>query len=361
MKILVMNWRDIKNPAHGGAEIVTHEHMKRWVKAGHECYLIASAFPSCKKIEEIEGYTIYRGGNRFTVYWNAYKIYKKYFKGKVDFVIDEINTIPFFTPFYVKEKKMTLIHQLCREIWFYETIFPFSLIGYLAEPLYLRLYKKYSSMVVSESTKNDLIIYGFKNISIIPEGINFKPLEKVPKKEKNTLIYVGRLKKSKRVHHIIEALKSVKEKIPSVKLWIVGNGDLPYKKYLEKLIKKNNLENNVKFLGYLGFIERNKLMGKAEAIIVTSVKEGWGLIVPEANAFGTPAIVYDVDGLMDAVRHNETGLIAKKNNPESLAEVIVDFLKNPKLKSKLSKNALEYSREFSWDKSAEESLMVIER
>ena len=51
MKILVMNWRDIKNPAYGGAEIVTHEHMKRWAKAGHECYLIASAFDGCKKIE----------------------------------------------------------------------------------------------------------------------------------------------------------------------------------------------------------------------------------------------------------------------------------------------------------------------
>ena len=58
MKILVMNWRDIKNPAHGGAEIVTHEHMKRWANAGHECILIASAFYGCKKIEEIEGYKI---------------------------------------------------------------------------------------------------------------------------------------------------------------------------------------------------------------------------------------------------------------------------------------------------------------
>lgn len=56
MKILVMNWRDIKNPLHGGAEIFTHEHMKRWAKAGHECYLIASAFPNCKKVEEINGY-----------------------------------------------------------------------------------------------------------------------------------------------------------------------------------------------------------------------------------------------------------------------------------------------------------------
>jgi glycosyltransferase involved in cell wall biosynthesis len=354
----MFNWRDIKNPAHGGAEIVTHEHMKRWVKAGHECYLITSAFPNCKNIEEIDGYKVYRAGNRLSVYWNAYKLYKKHFEGKIDLVIDQINTIPFFTPLYVKEKKMTLIHQLCREIWFYETKFPFSLIGYLAEPLYLRLYKKYPSMVVSESTKKDLIKYGFKNISIIPEGINFEPLDKIPKKERNTIIYVGRLKKSKRVHHIIEALKSVKEKIPLIKLWVVGNGDLHYKKYLEKLIKNNNLENNVKFFGYLDFVERNKLMGKAEAILVTSVKEGYGLIVPEANALGTPAIVYDVDGLRDAVKHEKTGIVVSPNT-NHLSKTIVNYLQNKELRNKLSKNALSYSKEFNWDKSARESLKVI--
>lgn len=359
MRILVMNWRDIRNPAHGGAEVFTHEHMKRWAKAGHECYLITSAFPGCKYIEKIDGCTIYRSGNKFTVYWNAYKLYKKYFKGKIDLVIDEINTIPFFTPFYVKEKKMSLIHQLCREIWFYETVFPFSLVGYLAEPLYLQLYKKYPSMVVSPSTKKDVEKYGFRDISIIPEGIDFKPLSKIPKKEKNTMIYVGRLKKSKRVHHIIKALKLVKVKIPDIKLWIVGNGDPHYKEYLYKILEKYQLSNNVRFFGYINFDERNNLMSKAETIVVTSVKEGWGLIVLEANSMGTPAIVYNVDGVKDAVKNKETGLIVADSNPKYLAEIAIEFLHNTNLKSKLSQNALEYSRKFSWDKSAKESLKVL--
>lgn len=359
MKILVMNWRDIKNPSHGGAEVFTHEHLKRWVRAGHNCFLITSAFPGCTEREEIDGYTVYRSGTKFSVYWHAYKLYKKYFKQRVDLVIDEINTIPFFTPLYVKERKMTLIHQLCREIWFYEAPFPCSLIGYLLEPLYLQLYRNYPSMVLSESTKHDVQRMGFTYVRVLSEGINFKPVDTVPKKEKNVLVYVGRLKKSKRVHHIIKALMFIKEKIPSVQLWIVGDGDESYKHTLHNLIKRYNLTNQVTFFGYVTPTERNKLMSKAEAILVTSVKEGYGLIVPEANACGTPAIVYDVDGLRDAVHDNTTGLIVLQNNPSFLSETIIRFLSDKKLRSQLSYNALASSKTFTWDKSAQQSLKAI--
>ena len=101
-------------------------------------------------------------------------------------------------------------------------------------------------------------------------------------------------------------------------------------------------------------------MSKAEVILVTSVKEGWGLIVPEANALGTPAIAYDVDGLRDSVKHEKTGIIV---NPDAnhLSKAIINYLQNNELKMKLSKNALDYSKRFGWDKSAKESLGVVGR
>ena len=171
--------------------------------------------------------------------------------------------------------------------------------------------------------------------------------------------YVGRLKKSKRVHHILRALALVTKKIPDAKLYVVGEGDEKYKNYLKKLVKRNNLKNNVKFTGYIDFIERNKLMSRAEAIIVASVKEGWGLIATEANALGTAAIVYDVDGLRDSVRNNVTGLVVEPD-PDHLSEAIVGYLQDNELKRRLSKNALEDSRRFDWDKSAMESLRSLQ-
>jgi len=102
MHILILNWRDIKNPWAGGAEVVTHEHAKRWVKAGLKVTQFSSMFKGAKKEENVDGVNIIRGGGPYTVYYSAYKHYNSYFKGKFDLVIDEVNTIPFSRHFMLK-------------------------------------------------------------------------------------------------------------------------------------------------------------------------------------------------------------------------------------------------------------------
>ena len=130
-------------------------------KAGHEVIFLAGGFRGAAEEEGINGYKVIRVGGRWTVYWEARKYYKKHLAGWPDLVIDEINTIPFFAKFYAKEKNVLFIHQLCREIWFYQMFFPFNIIGYLLEPLYLRLLSDREVITVSESTKDDLLGYGF--------------------------------------------------------------------------------------------------------------------------------------------------------------------------------------------------------
>ncbi|MBU3966070.1 MAG: hypothetical protein KKG76_01655 [Euryarchaeota archaeon] len=75
MNILIYNWRDIKNPAAGGAEVVTHEIAKRLVLKGHKISLFTAAFPGCKKNEMIDGVDIIRSGGRYTVYLKAPQYY----------------------------------------------------------------------------------------------------------------------------------------------------------------------------------------------------------------------------------------------------------------------------------------------
>ena len=181
---------DILNPSFGGAEVVTHEIAKRFVQEGNAVTLFTSKFEGCKEEETVDGIKIYREGNRYTVYWEARKYYNKYFKGKYDVIIDEINTVPFFTPKFAKngEKIFVLIHQLAREFWFHETKFPVNLLGYyFLENRWLKVYKNIPTLTVSNSTKKDLESLGFKNIFVIPEGLKFKPLEKIPEKEKEQL------------------------------------------------------------------------------------------------------------------------------------------------------------------------------
>lgn len=363
MKILVFNWRDIKNPLAGGAEVLIHEHMKRWVKNGHEVTLFSSAFTDCLKKETIDGAVVLRAGNKYTVYAHAFLNYKKHFRGNFDVIIDSINTIPFFTPFYAKERKLAFVYQLCRQIWFYEFPLPLAAIGYLLEPFFIKAYKKCRVLTISQSTRQDLMGLGLKEqeIHIIPMGIDFRPLAFAPeKKDKPTILYVGRLKKSKRVHHIIEAFSRVKIEVPEARLWIVGEGDEPYKKRLQELVKRSGL-NDVTFWGFTKHEQKLDLMRDAWLVVMASVKEGWGLTVIEANALGTPSVVYDVSGLRDSTRDGYNGLVCPQNTPESLAQTVLKLLKDKALYGKLRGNALEWSKNFDWDRSAQVSLQILEQ
>lgn len=359
MRILIFNWRDIKNPIAGGAEIFTHENAKRWVAKGHDVTLFTSRFFNCKHEESIDGVRIIRNGGKYTIYWKAQIHYKKQFQGKFDVVIDEVNTFPFFTPWYVKEPIICLIHQLAVEFWFYEVKLPFSLFGYFLEPHYLKIYRRFPTLTVSESTKQDLQNLGFSDVYVIPEGLSQQPLEEIPEKEREpTLLYVGRLKKAKRPDHVIEAFKFVKRKIPKAKLWIVGDGY--FKQYLTKIVKKYSLDD-VHFFGKVSERKKLDLMKRAHTIVVPSIREGWGLIATEANACGTPAIGYNVPGLRNSIRNGRTGLLTKINDKKSLAKLILKFFQDKELKERLTKNALKWSREFCWDNSACSSLEILEQ
>jgi glycosyltransferase involved in cell wall biosynthesis len=362
MKILILSWRDIKSPFAGGAEIFTFENARRWVASGHEVTWFTSGFETNPKEESIEGVKIIRRGSETTVHYQAFRHYHKFFRGKFDLVIDEINTIPFFTPLYIKEKKVVLIFQLAREVWFHETFFPLSLIGFFAEYFYLRIYRNIPVITISESTKQDLLNLGFsKKIFVLPIGITFKPLEQVPQKEDNpTLIFVGRLRKSKRVHHIIKALRIVKKEIPNIRLRIVGRVSRPgYLRRLNCLTRKYGLQENIIFHGYVDEHTKKSLISRSQAIVVTSVREGWSLVVTEANILSTVAIGYNVPGLRDSIVHGQTGLLTLKNNPSALAQTILNFFKDPVLCNKLSNNALEWTKRFNWDEASKNSLGLL--
>ncbi len=362
MKILILNWRDFKSPFAGGAERFTFEHARRWVKAGCEVTWFASDFGNCPKEEVIEGIKIIRRGTEITVPYHAFRYYKKFFRNKFDLVIEEINTMPFLTPLYIRGRKVTLFHQLAKEIWFYETFFPLSLIGFIFEYFYLKIYRDIPAITISESTKKDLFDLGFREeIYLLPQGIAFKPLiERPPKAAEPTLIYVGRLRRSKRVHHIIQAMTIIKKTIPNIRLHIVGSeSKAAYANKINSLIDRYKLRDNVVFHGFTDEATKKNLLKEAHALVVASVREGWAVVVSEANALFTIAIGYNIRGLRDSIRDGRTGILTKKNNTTSLAEAILEFFANADEQERLSKNASEWVKDLTWDRSAEESLKLI--
>jgi glycosyltransferase involved in cell wall biosynthesis len=341
----------------GGAEVFTYEVGKRWVKDGHEVTLFTAEYPNNKKEEVVDGIRIVRAGGKYSVYGKAKQFYKKRFsKEKFDVVIDEINTKPFFAPKFVNngERVVALIHQLAREFWFYETFFPINYLGYhFFEERWLSNYVNVPVVAVSDSTKQDLSALGLKNVHVVSQGLNFEPLHKLPEKENHpVIVFSGRLKRAKRPDHAIKAFKIVKDKLADVELWIIGDG--PFKRSLKKMASEG-----VKFFGKLSNEERRTLVKRCWVLVHPSIREGWPLNIIEANALGTPCIGYNVPGLRDSIKDGKTGLLAKNGDVNLLSEKLLDILSDDALRNNLSQNSLEYSKNFRWDKTAEELINVV--
>jgi glycosyltransferase involved in cell wall biosynthesis len=352
LRILILNWRCPRNPRAGGAESLTFEIARRLVAMGHTVEWFSASFPGAAPVEEMDGIRIVRAGRQWTVHWHAFKRYRRRLRGQFDVVIDEVNTMPFFTPLWAGIPTCMLIFQLAREVWWYESPFPISAVGYVTEPLYLRGYRHTPVFTISKSTEQDLRGLGFKaSITIVPIGIEKVVDQSRPKADTPTFLYVGRLAPSKRIAHILRAVALFREATGTGTLQLVGSGSAGYQRTLVGLAQRLGIEANVVFVGRASSEEKHRLMAEAHALLMTSVREGWGLVVTEANACGTPAIVYDVPGLRDSVVDESTGIVVAPG-PQNLSAAMVRLTTDSVLYARLVTEGQRWSAAFSFEAAA---------
>lgn len=342
--------------------MVTLEHAKAWVKSGIDVTWLAGNFIGAKQNEVIDGVQIYRYGSPITIYFCAPFLYWVKWGGKFDVVFDEIHGIPFLSPLWAwKSKKLAYIHEVAQEIWDEMLPFPINILGKLYEKIYFIFYRNTPFLTGSNSTKQDLIRYGIneKHITVIPHGLFLTPVTAVPQKEKNlTLLYVSRLVKMKGIEDAIKIFAGVKKKIPDAKLWIVGGGEEEYVKKLHSLVAMLNLGNSVQFFGYVDEAKKIVLYQKAHFLIHTSVREGFGLVVIEANSQGTPALTYDTPGLRDVVKNGINGFTFSQGSYQEFVDKCTSIWNNSDYK-KLVKTTVKSSKEYNWSTITNLSLNII--
>lgn len=318
----MLSWRYVDNPAAGGAEVLTHEILKRLVGAGHEVTCFTASHPGAAPEGELEGVRIVRRGRQWSVHVLAWR-WLRGRAGEFDRIIDQINTIPFLTPLYIDEQRRRFyICQLAREYWWRETRGLFRLVapaGYVLESRYLRRYRRSRGVTISASTRSDLEALGVEraNISVIPMAVDFEALEELaPKQAGWRIIIVGRLTPAKFVEEGIRAFAEIQRDVPEAVLDIVGGGDERYRERLERLTRKLALRD-VTFHGRADAGRKLELLRRAHVHVFTSHREGWGLTVTEAAAMGTPSVGYAVSGVRDSI--GDPALLAPSGDHRAIA------------------------------------------
>lgn len=370
MNILWLAWKDQGHPTRGGAEVVLHELIDRQLAEGHNVTLLTAKYPGVKRKEQLpNGLQIIRiGSNRILHSVQALAYYLCFLRGRFGLIIETVNTAPYFSLlFRGRAKGLAFYHQLARKVWFFEAKPPLSYIGFfLIEPASTWLLSRARTplVTVSESTKQDLSHFGWSTnrTHIISEGICFEPiktLSEVKKFDNPTVLSLGAFRGMKRTLDQIHAFEIAKQTIPNLQMKIAGDTTGKYGEQVLTAINKSSCRKDIEVLGRVDEQQKKQLMQKSHVITVTSVKEGWGLIVTEAASQGTPAIVYDTDGLRDSVRHHETGLVVSPG-PERLAAATVFSLRDKQRYHSMRLAAWKWSKRITFDKSYQDLKQAVE-
>ncbi len=373
-RILLINWRDIDHPEAGGAEVHAHEIFRRIAARGHRVTLLCAAWTGGAPEAEIDGIEVLRRGHNLTFNFTVDRLLKsRDFTSRFDIVVEDLNKIPFLTPWCTGLPRLILFHHLFGSTIFREAAPPLAAYVWLWERLMVRLaYRREWAQAVSRDTAEELARMGLdpRRIRIVHNGIDcelYRPPQagESPPLQWPYFLYMGRVKRYKRLEMIIKAYARARSLglDDRIRLVFAGAGD-DYPR-LRRVAEVFGLTERVSFLGRVSQPEKVRLLGHALAVLNSSPKEGWGITNIEAQACGAPVVASRSPGLRESVRDGVTGFLFEPGPREAdaverFAPRLVELAADPALRERLSRAAREFACGFSWDEAASKTLEYLE-
>ena len=353
-----MNWQDRANPQAGGAEVHLHEIFGRVAAAGHEVHLLCSGYRGAAPEAALDGMHVHRVSSRYGFVFAGRRAFRALASRLApDLVVEDVNKVPLGLPRLWDGPFVLVVPHLFGTTAFRELRWPLAALVWCAELPMARVYARAGVHAISEATREDLVARGFRReaIRVIYPGVDaahFVPDPGVRREAAPTFLYVGRLKRYKQVDVAIRAVGLLERRGVQARLWIAGAGD--DRPRLER-IARTQAGGAVEFLGLVSEERKLALYRKAWAVVLPSLKEGWGITNVEAAACGTPAVAADNSALRESVRDGDTGFLVPTGDAEALAAVLGRLAADRTLAERLGRDARAFAETFSWERAAREA------
>ncbi|MEK6574084.1 MAG: glycosyltransferase, partial [Chloroflexota bacterium] len=233
----------------------------------------------------------------------------------------------------------------------------------------------------AEKTQLELLLQAdYRKIEVIPPGVDLSEFHPIPMAEAKLaigvppedtmLLFVGRIEPLKGVDTMLHAMKLLRDRgamPPHLCLSIIGGDpshtaaqDNAEMDRLRALRQELGIGDVVAFLGKRDQDALNNYYASAQAVIMPSHYESFGMVALEAMACGTPVIASEVGGLAFLVRDGETGFTVPNNDPEALCDRLQLLISDHTLRAKLGAQAAEYAKGYAWQLIAEKIVGVYE-
>jgi glycosyltransferase involved in cell wall biosynthesis len=357
-RVLCLNWRDTRHPEGGGSERYIEQIAEGLAALGDDVTIFCAAHPRARSEETVNGVRFRRRGGRLTLYLHALWYVLRH---RADVVIDVQNGMPFFSVLVARCPVIVLVHHVHREQW--RVVLPRLLAGFgwwIESWLAPRLYRNCQYVTVSEVTRQELARLGVRpeRIAVVPNGTYPVPPSAGedpapsepghPDGSELALVTVCRLVPHKRVEHAIEALHQLRDRWPSLRLHVVGDGW--WSERLVAYARERGVEDRVVMHGYLDEQAKHQVLSRAWLHLCPSLKEGWGIVVMEAAAHRVPTVAYrHAGGLAESVVDGTTGLLA--DTMDEFTSAVSRLLTDHAERAAMGEAARQRALTFTWSNS----------
>lgn len=350
MNIIFVSRRDLAHPHSGASEVVVDRLITGLQQRGHGVSLLCGG-PHVRR-----PYPIVRSGGTYTQFLRAPLSSRQLRSprrwtnqaGEVteiepDLVVDVFNGLPFFTPLWYRGPRICLVHHVAGDQWHQWFSEPVARLGEFAERrLMPGVYRDTDILAISSSTRASLEELGFdaERIHLMHSGLDDDLFdEPSPETPEPMFLAMGRLAANMGFDRLLDMWEQVRP-VTGGRLVIAGDGP-------DRHRLTTRAGEGVEFVGRVDDDEKRRLLGEAWLLVHTPHQQGWGLIIMEAAAAGTPTVAIDVAGVRDSIIDGVTG---------SLASTTADFIgawthlaTDHDRRHVVGRHARTRATEFTWD------------
>lgn len=354
MRVLFLVSRHETDPRAAGGDIQGSVYARYLAEAGHQVTYVTSSYTGAPRRERRDGVEILRLGRPELLAWRAWSYYRR-MGDTFDVVYAEAfggSRIPFLAPLYVKQPLLTAWYQVNRSLFVHQYGgIAGSVLGEL-EKRVARMHRGATILTPSEARREDLISLGFRPEQVAalpPVAVEDEAFASSPRSDDREplIVWLGKVRRYKCVHHVVEAMPAVLRLCPDARLIVAGRrDDEGYLRQLRRRARQLRIEQSLDFAFDISEADKRNLLARAAVLAVPSPVEGFGIVILEAGAQGTPAVVSE--GVPEeVVSDGYNGLRVPFGDVDRLADGVSQVLGSRPLHGALSSNAMEHARGFS--------------
>lgn len=350
-RVLFMVSRAGSDPRAAGGDVQGSLYAGLLARAGHEITYLTSSFPGSSRGSDEDGVKVVRLGRPELLAARFWQYYRRH-GDQYDLVYAEAlggARVPFCAPLYVKQPLLAAWYQLNAPVFRHQYgRWAGSLLSGI-EKWIAGIHQGSTLLTPSEARRADLVDFGFRpeQVEVVPPVAVAQSAGTSVENREPLVVWLGKLRRYKCVHHAVEAMPGVLEACPEARLVIAGRRDEEgYEKELRARANSLGVAGSVRFAFDLSEDEKLALLRSARAITLPSPIEGFGIVLLEAAAQGTPAVVSD--GVPEEViREGYNGLRAPFGDVEALTAALSRMLTSDDTHAALAGGAVDNANRYS--------------